>query len=228
VHRPDDTWNGRGLGKTRVEALTDGVFAIALTLLVFGIPIPTVPPGSPVTLLPQKLLQLWPKFLTYGISFILLGIYWVGHHNQFHYILRTDRTLLWINLFFLMSIGLIPFSTTLLGQYPTQQAAVIFYGVNLIVVGAILYAHWSYATNLRRLVPPDIHKDVVSLAKRRILMGPAAFACALGLSFVSTTLSLVVYALTPILYLLPGRIDVHWSRVSGRRHSGPGGSGAGV
>lgn len=213
-----DSWSTGGLGKTRVEALTDGVFAIAMTLLVFGITIPTVPQGSPATLLQQKLLQLWPKFLTYGISFIMLGIYWVGHHNQFHYITRTDRTLLWINLFFLMSIGLIPFSTTLLGQYPTQQTAVVFYGANLIVVGGILYAHWRYATNLHRLVAPDIHEEVIGLAKRRILMGPSAFLVAIGLSFFTTTGAIVLYALAPLLYLAPGRIDLHWSTVHRADH----------
>jgi TMEM175 potassium channel family protein len=207
---PGDAWSAGGLGKTRVEALTDGVFAIAMTLLVFGITIPIVPQGSPAALLQQKVLQLWPKFLTYGISFIMLGIYWVGHHNQFHYITRTDRTLLWINLLFLMSIGLIPFSTTLLGQYPTQRTAVVFYGANLIVVGGILYAHWRYATNLRRLVAPDIHEDVINLAKRRILVGPAAFLVAIGLSFFSTAGAIVLYALVPLLYVVPGRIDLHW------------------
>lgn len=210
---PSDTWSAGGLGKTRVEALTDGVFAIAMTLLVFGITIPTVPQGSPAAVLQQKLLQLWPKFLTYGISFIMLGIYWVGHHNQFHYITRTDRMLLWLNLFFLMSIGLIPFSTTLLGEYPTQQTAVVFYGANLILVGGILYAHWRYATNLHRLVSHDIHEEVINLAKRRIVTGPVVFLVAIGLSFFSTAAAIVLYALAPLLYLVPGRIDLHWSTV---------------
>ncbi len=96
---PMRTLGGGGLGKTRVEALTDGVFAIAMTLLVFGITIPAVAQDAPAAAFQQKLLELWPKFLTYGISFIVLGIYWVGHHNQFHYIRRTDRMLLWINIF---------------------------------------------------------------------------------------------------------------------------------
>jgi uncharacterized membrane protein len=209
---PRDTGSG-GLGKTRVEALTDGVFAIAMTLLAFGITIPSIPPGSPATLLQQQLLHSWPKFLTYGISFIVLGVYWVGHHNQFHYILRTDRTLIWINLFFLMSIGVIPFSTPRLGQSPAQQTAVAFYGANLITAGGILYVHWRYATNLRRLVAPDIHEEVITLTKRRIILGPLAFFIAIGVSFFSTAGAIVLFALAPLLYLVPGRIDAYWSAV---------------
>lgn len=215
------TLGGGGLGKTRVEALTDGVFAIAMTLLVFGITIPAVAQDSPAAVFQQKLLELWPKFLTYGISFIVLGIYWVGHHNQFHYIRRTDRTLLWINIFFLMSVGLIPFSTTLMGQFPTQQSAVVLYGANLILAGGLLYTHWWYATDRHRLIDTDVHPEVVSLAKRRILMGPVAFLSAIGLSFLSARFAIVLYALAPLLYLAPGRIDLHWASLPEGDHHGP-------
>jgi len=102
-----------GLSKTRIEALTDGIFAIAMTLMVFDIKV------APVAHMDQwnlrhELIQLWPRFLAYVISFVMLGVYWVGHHNQYHYIRRTDRPFLWINIFFLMGVSLIPFSTSLL------------------------------------------------------------------------------------------------------------------
>ncbi len=200
-----------GFSKTRVEALTDGVFAIAMTLLIFGIKVPETAQG-PSASLTHELLQLWPRFLSYAISFVILGIYWVGHHNQFHYVHRTDRVLLWINIFFLMCVTFIPFSTALLGQYPNDRTALMVYGLNLVMVGIFLYAHWWYATHRHRLVHSDIHPELVRLAKQRILMGPAGFLLAIGLSFVSTRLSLALYALVPVFYLLPGRIDRHWHR----------------
>jgi uncharacterized membrane protein len=206
VGDPDGTG---GLTKTRIEALTDGIFAIAMTLMVFDIKLPVRSQTTPWSLR-YELIGLWPRFLAYAISFIMLGVYWVGHHNQYHYIRRTDRAFLWINIFFLMGVSLIPFSTGLLGQYPGERTALVVYGLNLIMVGGFLYAHWSYATGNRRLVERQIHPEVVRLAKYRILTGPAASTLAICGSFVSRRLSLAIFALIPLLYLIPGRIDYHW------------------
>jgi uncharacterized membrane protein len=206
--------SGTGLPKTRIEALSDGVFAIAMTLMVFNIKVPDIPSELVHARLAHDVLGLWPKFLVYAISFVMLGVYWVGHHNQYHYIRRTDRPVLWINIFFLMGVSLIPFSTSLLGQYPEERAALTAYGLNLIMTGGFLYAHWWYATRHHRLVESDIHPEVVRLAKHRIAVGLVVSATAVCLSLVSTTLSLALFALIPILYLLPGRIDRHWLRSS--------------
>jgi hypothetical protein len=92
----DDTNLNSGLSKTRIEALTDGIFAIAMTLMVFDIKVPAVAQMNQLNLR-HELIQLWPRFLAYVISFVMLGVYWVGHHNQYHYIRSTDRPLLWIN-----------------------------------------------------------------------------------------------------------------------------------
>jgi uncharacterized membrane protein len=200
-----------GLSKTRIEALTDGIFAIAMTLMVFDIKVPVVTRLAGFSLR-HELWQLWPRFLAYAISFVMLGVYWVGHHNQYHYIRRTDRVFLWINIFFLMCASSVPFSTSLLGQYPAERIAVIVYGLNLMMLGGFLYVHWWYATHDHRLVEEDAHPELVTLAKRRILMGVVASMVAICLSFVSTRLSLAVFTLIPVLYLLPGRIDRHWIR----------------
>ena len=201
-----------GLNKVRIEALTDGVFAIAMTLLIFGVKVPLVTPVTEKTL-QHELFRLWPSILTYVVSFVMLGIYWVGHHNQYHYIRRTDRIFLWINIFFLMCVSSIPFTTSLLGQYPAERTALTVYGLNLIMVGGFLYAHWWYATHNHRLVERDTHPEVIRLAKRRILMGPFASAVATGLSFVNSRLVLAIFVLIPLLYLVPGRIDRHWLRL---------------
>jgi len=204
-----DTDLSTGLSKTRIEALTDGIFAIAMTLMVFDIKVPTVAQMNQLNLR-HELIQLWPRFLAYVISFVMLGVYWVGHHNQYHYIRRTDRPFLWINIFFLMGVSLIPFSTGLLGQFPEDRTAVGVYGLNLIMVGGFLYAHWSYAARNYQLVEEHIDPEVVRLANYRIAMGPAASILAICASFVSPRLSLAIFALIPLLYLIPGRIDYQW------------------
>lgn len=196
-----------GLSKARVEALTDGIFAVAMTLLVLDIKVPAVP----VAQLPGEVLALWPRVLSYAISFVMLGIYWVGQHNQFHLIRRTDRTLLWINILFMMTICFVPFSTALLSGYPRAQVAVVLYGANLIVIGLVLQLHWSYATHRHRLIDPEVDAGTVQLASRRILVGPLVFAAAIAVSFVSITAALLIFAFAPLVYLVPGKIDQHWS-----------------
>jgi len=198
-----------GLSKARIEALTDGIFAVAMTLLILDIKVPVVADAAQ---LPRELLALWPRCASYAISFLMLGIYWVGQHNQFHLIRRSDRALLWINILFLMTISFVPFSTALLSSYPRQQIAVIVYGGNLIAIGLILYGHWSYATHGRRLVDPELDERTVRLVDRRILIGPAMFGLAIALSFFSPTAALAVFAVAPLWYFVPGRIDRHWSR----------------
>jgi uncharacterized membrane protein len=200
---------GGGLATNRLEALVDGVFAVVMTLLVLDIKVP--PPTKPhaaVNLL-GDLLSLHATALSYALSFVIAGIYWVGHHNQFAYIRRTDRPLLWINILFLMCVAFIPFSAALLAAYPGQRIAVIVYGANLIVVGLVLYLHWWYATRNDHLVDGELDPHVVRLATTRILMAPVIYVVAIGLSFVNTTVSIGIYVLVPVLYILPGRIDRH-------------------
>ena len=207
---------GMQLGRNRIEALTDGVFAVAMTLLVLDIKVPElVQPMAGGGLLHQ-LLDLWPKFLSYAISFVILGVYWVGHHAQLSFIRRADRPLLWINILFLLWVALVPFSTALLSAYPKSQAAVITYGTNLIAIGLSLALHWWYVTTDRRHVDPDMHPGLVRGAMYRTLMGPFVYLIGIALCFFSVELSLVLYGLVPILYILPGRIDVHW----GGHHDG--------
>jgi uncharacterized membrane protein len=202
---------GTGLTKGRIEALSDGVFAIAITLMIFNIKVPALARESAPPGLGRALLALWPQFLIYAISFIILGVYWVGHHNQFHYIRRGDRTLLWLNVLFLMFVTLVPFSTALLGQYPSQQVAVVVYALSMLLTGFALYGHWWYATSGRRLVDADLDPTVIRLAKRRVLLGPALLIAAIAASFLSTKVSILLFAAIPLFYVFPGRIDRHWS-----------------
>jgi uncharacterized membrane protein len=181
-----------------------------MTLMIFNIKVPEIASDLVHRHLVHELAILWPKFLVYAVSFVTLGVYWVGHHNQQHYILRTDRTFLWINIFYLMCVSLVPFSTGLLGQYPGESIALVVYGFNLVLVGGFLYTHWWYATRRHRLVAGDIRSDVVRLAKHRILIAPIASLVAICFSLASTRLSLALFVLIPLLYVIPGRIDRQW------------------
>lgn len=202
------------LSRNRIEALADGVFAVAMTLLVLDIKVPELQPPLETGDLPLKLLALWPKFLSYVISFVILGVYWVGHHIQLSFIRRADRPLLWINVLFLLWVALVPFSTALLSEYSKTQVAIAIYGANLIAIGLTLALHWWYATTERRHVDPDIHPNLVRSAMKRTLMAPVIYLIAIALSFFRAELSLILYAVVPVLYILPGRLDIHW----GGRH----------
>jgi uncharacterized membrane protein len=201
---------GNGLPKSRIETLCDGVLAIAMTLMIFNIRVPEMPREQAGSRLAGELFQLWPRFVVYVVSFVMLGIYWVGHHNQFHYIRRTDRVLLWINIVFLMFVTLIPFSTALMGQYPSQRLSVDIYAITLILVGISLYIHWWYATSSHRLVDEELDPQLITLAKRRIIRAPVILLLAVAVSFFSVKLSVILCAIVPIVYIVPGRIDRKW------------------
>ncbi len=202
-----------GLRTARVETLADGVFAIAMTLLVLDIRVPL--PHDPAHL-PERLLDLGPNLFSYALSFVVLGVYWVGHHNQYRFIQRADRAFLWINILFLLSIAFIPFSAGLLAEYPAERLAVAVYGGNLVVVGLVLYLHWWYATSHR--LADDVPPEAARSAARRILLAPFLYVVAVGLSLWTTRASLTLYVLVPLLYILPARIDRHLVG----RGSGPG------
>ncbi len=180
--KPDE----KGLTTNRIETLADGIFAIVMTLLVFNLKVPELLPGMALSDLPARLLELWPKLLSYIISFGVTGIYWIAHHNQFFYIKRADRWLLWINILFLMLVALTPFSAALLGEYPSSEIAVAVYGCNMILNRLVLYLNWWYATCDNRLVSANLDPKLVKLITRRILTAPLFYLLAIGISFFNT------------------------------------------
>jgi uncharacterized membrane protein len=197
-----------GLTKTRIEALTDGIFATVMTVLVLGLNLPQA--GLRESELEAGIVNLSPHILAYVFSFVVLGVYWVGHHNQFHYIKRTDRVFLWVNILFLLTIGFVPFSTSLLGVYPFSPTAVRIYGANLTATGLALYGIWWHATIHHHLVDKDLDPHVVSLAKRRTITGPIVSLLGIGFSFLDTRISLVLYLLLIPFFIRPGHLDIHF------------------
>lgn len=199
------------LNTSRMAAFSDGVFAVAITLLILNIQVPQIPASLISGNLPHTLFALWPKLLIYALSFVIVGIYWVAHHNTFHYIERVDRTLLWINILLLMCIVFVPFPTALLGQYPGQQISIVFYSSTLVITGLTLQLLWWYATSNYRLVDREIDPRFVQRVTRRNLLAPLIYLLAIGTSFLNTQASFVFFILVPVLYIFPGRIDQHWT-----------------
>jgi uncharacterized membrane protein len=197
-----------GLNTNRLVAFSDGVFAVAITLLVLNLQVPQIATGSELV---SKVGALWPKLLSYALSFVIVGIYWVAHHNTFHYIKRSDRNLLWLNILLLMCIVFLPFPTALLGQYPEQRVAVIIYAGTLVITGLVLQSLWWYATSEYRLVDRTIDPRLVQRATRRNLTAPLIYLLAIGISLFSVPASFVLFFLVPVYYILPGRIDQHWA-----------------
>jgi len=203
------------LGTSRIEALCDGVFAIALTILVLGIAVPTTEHVS-ADRLPEALRHLAPEVIVYVISFVNLGVLWVGHHNQYHFIHRADRWFIWINIAYLMLISFMPLSTALLGHYPFQRIALVTYGANLVAATLVLAAHWQYATTKSRLTDESLNPVIVHLAHRRMLGSVAAYGIATLVALAAPAVSLALFLVVPVLNILPFRIDRHFRSDSAR------------
>ena len=143
----------------RIGALSDGLFAIAMTLIVLEIQVPQLPQGSDDRALANALLDLGPRFVTYLLSFLTLGIFWNGQQTQLSYIDRANRDLAWLELVFLAVIALFPFSTSLLAENIDLRLALALYWLNIFVSGLVLYAIWVHAERagiLREGTGPEI------------------------------------------------------------------------
>ncbi len=203
---------GNGLRTGRIEALSDGVFSIAMTLLVLELQVPDAHLSDSALI--EELGKVAPHIGVYALSFLILGIYWVGHHNQFFYIRRANRELLWINILFLGLIAFIPFSTALLGtQVGTDnRVALIVYVTNLIAVSLILYLHWWYGVTRGHLVDAPLAPHLMRTVTRRILTPPLIYFIAILLTFVVRPLvSLGLIILVQIAYVLPAHLDLHFA-----------------
>ncbi len=193
--------NNTSLGPTtyRLEALTDGIFAIAMTILVLNLTIPHIAKQAAHTDLLGMLTVQTNDLFCYGLSFLLLAKFWMLHHKQFHYFKRTNSTHLWINILILMFITLIPFTSSLIALYPDLQYTNIFFHSNLFIVGALFYFDWTYATYKHRLSDPGLPKKVIWREKALCLMTPFVALCAMAFTFISPAWSPILYLATPLI-----------------------------
>ncbi len=195
----EETEQESGLGKDRISAFSDGVFAIAITLLVLDVRVPD-PLHTTSAQLPGRLLHLWPELFSYALSFVIIGVYWVAHHLMLHAVQRADRTLLWINNGLLLFMALVPFSAGLLGQFRHDSLAVAVYGANLVLASTAFEVLWTYITQASHLVDRPLSPWLVRAGHLRTLAAIGIYLCAVGLAFVVPTLSLTLYCLVPIGY----------------------------
>jgi len=197
----------RGLSKNRIEALIDGIFSVALTLLVLDIKLPeNMTFGSNLALW-QYLVALERRFAIYAISFVVIGIYWVAHHVQFHYVRYTDRRLLWINMFFLLLISFVPFATDLVGDHERLVLPCEIYGVTLLLLSGVAYLHLRYLARHSYLATPELTPLAVSLVKRRIGMLALIPVLSMLTAPFNTRIALYVYLLLLTVHFLPTRVD---------------------
>jgi uncharacterized membrane protein len=188
------------VGTGRLETLTDGIFAIAMTILVFGLVIP--PANSNSKELHDTLVNLLPNVASLVVSFVILGVYWVATHTQFRYIRRADHLLIWLNIFYLLGVSLVPFSAGLLGRFPGEPIAVIIYGCNLLVCLLFHFGMWWHATRGKRLVDADLDAGFVNFGIRLALLPAIGYLLAIAVSFLAPLASLVIYAVVPVPYIL--------------------------
>jgi len=189
----------------RIEAFSDGVFAIAITLLIIEIGVPHVTAGDSLS---KALGDLWPDYFAYVLSFVMIGIYWANHHSFFRLFVRTDHYFLVLNVLFLMAIAFLPFPTAVLGDYlhdsPHRDTAVRLYAGGLVFPAAAWLLLWLYA-NVRGLVDERLAPDYVRFLTAQYALSNALYGAALMLAFVEAWVALAIVVGLTLLYLLPPR-----------------------
>jgi len=189
-------------GMGRILALSDGVFAIAMTLLILDI---AVPATTSDTHLPKALLKLWPEYLAYFLSFVVIARFWVAHHLYFRLIGRYDSVLVWRNLLLLMFVAFLPFPTAVLGAHNGSPPAAILYAAAVVLAGTASLASWWYASGRGRLLRPGIGRAQVRALRARSLVGPVFFALTLPVAafapYAAEALWFLAFPLTRITYV---------------------------
>jgi TMEM175 potassium channel family protein len=200
-----------GLGKERLEALTDGIFATVMTVLVLSLSVPVITGGATNAEVATSLEALAPNILAYVLGFLLLAVLWISHHNVFHYMTRVDRPLLWLNTLFLLTIGFLPFSTALIGKYPEFQAPEVIFGANVVAISACMLGILSYSSRTGLLVVPERDERVMLRIRSRWRTGPLLYLSAILLSFVSPWISFAAYTASLIFMVVQ---SIFWIRTS--------------
>ena len=194
THEPDQAY---GLG--RIMTISDAVFAFALTLLVVQLTVPSLSREQVPGQLASKLLEQYPLYLSYLLSFAVISIYWFGHHRIFKYIRRYDAWLIILNQAVLLLVAVMPFPTAVLGRYGDQPLAVVLYAATLGSTGLGLSAIWVYATHKDRLVSPGLNPQLVRLQLQRALTTPIVFGLSIPIALWRPTIAQLSWGLIRIV-----------------------------
>ncbi len=190
---------------TRLEAFSDGVFAIAITLLILEVRLPAANGES----LSHRLSDAWPGYVAFVLSFLIIGIMWANHHANFHMIERTTHGLVVANLLLLLSISFVPFPTKILAEElrhagSDQTAAAVFYSASFVVTAAFFNLMWRIAATGNRLIRPG-SEAAAAVVTRRYRFGVPSYLAATLAAVWSVPLSLAIHGALALLYLLPQR-----------------------
>ena len=183
----------------RLHALTDGVYAIAMTLLVLELHVPDARSSAELV---TGVIAIAPNLFSFALGFAVLGTYWVGSAINLSHLARVNRAALFLNVLQLFFISLLPFTTALLGRYPDEAVAVILYALHLEALGLAQYAHWIYVLRHPELVQSPIDARAARATTIRILVGPAAWAAAMLLALASARLGYAVFYVVLIGYVV--------------------------
>jgi uncharacterized membrane protein len=193
-----------GQSVERLAALSDGIFSVAMTLLVLDLRVPAAAAVHSEHDLRHILIALSPRLLIFLMSIMTNGIFWVGQQTQLNHFARSDRNLAWIHIAFLGAVSLTPFSTALLAEFIHYRTALLVYWSNILLLGLTLYWSWSYATRAHLLIddlPPGVHPAVT----RRIVIAQSLYAAGAALCVINTYCSIAAIVLVQINYAIAPR-----------------------
>lgn len=189
-----------GLG--RVLAISDGVFAFAVTLLVLDLFVPVLSPGASSADLWEALSQEYISFFNYLLSFLIAGVWWNAHHRNFGLIRSSDSTLRWLNLLFLAWIALLPFFTKILDQYNNLQIAVVLYATDQAAAGLFITLSWWYASRNHRLIDRNLKNGKIRSVFMIDVIAPIFFIISMGVSFIGPNIATYSwFGMIPVLVI---------------------------
>jgi uncharacterized membrane protein len=194
-----------GSSLERLAALSDGIFAVVMTLLVLDLHVPVREGLHSEAALWHELARLAPQTLTYVLSFLTLGIFWVGQQTQLNQLARSNRDLTWIHLGFLLGVSLMPFSTGLLAEFITFRLALVVYWLNLLLLGALLFVSRRYAVRAG-LLRDDVTAEMLAAGERRIVVYQALYAVCVLVGLVSTYAGIALLVLLQLNSAIAPRI----------------------
>ena len=193
----------------RLAGFSDGVIAIAITILVLGLEVPSVH-EVPEKELSRFVLDSLHPLIGFGLSFLLIGTYWLLHHAIFHYLTHATRIFVGLNGLFLFSLSFLPFPTGLQAVYRDDELAMVLYSGAQLLCGLSLLAIWLYAIWDHRLIDPETSPIAVRSMTRRLLIAPGLSLAVLGFSFVSIPVSKLVLLMIPLFYISHSTVDTGW------------------
>lgn len=191
----------------RIEALSDGVFAIVMTLLVLELKLELPQSELSEASFWHHIAEVGEALIAYFMSFLVLGVFWIGQHNQLLFIQRSDRHFAWLNIIFLSLVSLIPFSTGLVSSFFELKSALILYCANLLLIGVMLLLTWNYAYS-KKITHENVDKEKHRQVQKIILLGIATYALALCIALFSPLLSVVSIFLMQLFYVFHEGYDL--------------------